>query len=467
MNTQTSLLDESPKKIGTLSLKSALIKNFKYVKEIEVNFDSGIIYIVGKNRAGKSTLLDAIFIALKGKTAMPTHKRFKMIGADGDKAEMGVVLQDQLTGEEIEVKRTITHKDVYLKIKSNGNNIGQEYLDTIMNEFAFNPMKFTDLSPRNQAIRLGIDTSEFDQRIKQSKEERTFIGREVTNLKGNYEALKGTEKIEPINTNQIMSEISRVNEFNYEQRKLQNAVDQMRNQITAIETGIENKERYIQELIDQVEKLKEKIGTEEAYLDTMEKHESDIKAKLERMQKPEPVKSITELSEKLSKANDINEKANKYKDFQRAEQEYLDKKEKYESATEHIEEIRAEKIEYIKSANLPFQNCSVDDEGGLLISGKPFNSDFFSESEIWRIASRIIIQMDPRLTTICVPNANNLDDDTIKMFSDMSEKYEYQFLFEYVGKEKKGDHCILLKEQRVVESYDDEPENEPEKVETL
>ena len=49
-----------------MKIKKVYIENFKSFKKLELDLDSGINILVGNNEAGKSTILEAIHLALTG-----------------------------------------------------------------------------------------------------------------------------------------------------------------------------------------------------------------------------------------------------------------------------------------------------------------------------------------------------------------------------------------------------------------
>jgi exonuclease SbcC len=48
-------------------IKNLYIKNYKQYKNLELSFKDGLVGIIGKNGAGKSTIFDAILYCLFGR----------------------------------------------------------------------------------------------------------------------------------------------------------------------------------------------------------------------------------------------------------------------------------------------------------------------------------------------------------------------------------------------------------------
>ena len=117
------------------------VKNFKQITNLEINFNGESIFLIGANGAGKTSFIDGIIILFRGKNALPKNEsRFQMIQDNADKSVFKGTLKND--SREIVITRTITKKDVKLKIESSdGENLGQAYLDKIFNEFCLNPME--------------------------------------------------------------------------------------------------------------------------------------------------------------------------------------------------------------------------------------------------------------------------------------------------------------------------------------
>ena len=92
-----------------------------------------------------------------------------------------------------------------------------------------------------------------------------------------------------------------------------------------------------------------------------------------------------------------------------------------------------------------------------MINGRPFSETYFSKGEILRIGIKLAAASDPKLKYIYVPDSQSIDEkNREKLFAELVDA-GFQVVAEYVDTEKQKDHgSILLKESKVVESYEDE-----------
>ena len=118
--------------------------------------------------------------------------------------------------------------------------------------------------------------------------------------------------------------------------------------------------------------------------------------------------------------------------------------------------LEQDRVNYLKSCNLPFSNITINDKGELLVDGRPFSSPYFSKGEILRAGIKMAAATNPGLKYIFVPDAQSIDKKNRELLFKELTDAGFQVVAEMVGTEKKkGDNSILLRENRVVESYED------------
>ena len=132
------------------------IVNFLKLRDVDFN-PSQTNVIVGKNKAGKTSILKAIRAAFDGKIDENSIR-----GGEG-KAEITIDMDD------LTIKRTVTSKGNYLDISNKEGfkmPAPQRFLDGILGVFSFNPIAFFDLKSSDrkkyllQAIKLTITQDE-------------------------------------------------------------------------------------------------------------------------------------------------------------------------------------------------------------------------------------------------------------------------------------------------------------------
>lgn len=158
----------------SLKITAIDVQNIKGIKEVHFEPDkTGLIRICGKNASGKTSLMDAIQMALTGKDApeMPLRK-----GAAKGFAKL--TLSNGLT-----LEKSVTTKGEYLTVKAaDGTKFAspQKMLDTLVSPLTFDPLAFTRLKPQEQSAQLrslaGIDTARQDAERDRAGLERCRAG---------------------------------------------------------------------------------------------------------------------------------------------------------------------------------------------------------------------------------------------------------------------------------------------------
>jgi DNA repair exonuclease SbcCD ATPase subunit len=155
-------------------------ENVKRLKAVEVAPTGELVVVGGKNDAGKSSLLDAIEMAMGGEAATPPQPVRR-----GEKAAKVVLDLGDLV-----VTRTFTAAGGRKLVVENKEGARfkspQAMLDRLYGELAFDPLAFERLDPKPQADVLrrlvGLDMTALDGRRADLYEQRTEANREVKAL---------------------------------------------------------------------------------------------------------------------------------------------------------------------------------------------------------------------------------------------------------------------------------------------
>lgn len=100
-----------------MKIKSVELHNFCQHKDLKLTFSFGLNGILGANGTGKTNILTAIQYALTGSTTDPVENYIR-IGMDPkDTSYVSVVLQSDITGHEVAIKRSIKPRSVLLSTR--------------------------------------------------------------------------------------------------------------------------------------------------------------------------------------------------------------------------------------------------------------------------------------------------------------------------------------------------------------
>jgi len=466
-----------------MKIKEISLNNFAEYSKVTVSLDPNINFFVGKNGSGKTTLgltgVQAIFQGIAEKATNGTTpviaERFRFIGPTGATSKNHLILIDEKNNNaEIKISRKITKTGSELQIEApeSYGQLNQEWLNSLFNIFLISPKKFCELTAKEQARALGIDTKKFDDEIAVLKKQYT----EINAVYRSFGELAEVEKVEKVDLTELQMQKNelrvKLNGIYLENKK---ANEETRNTY--------NSKR--QEIIDEVTKYNEEqvslrrrynaafdalsiiknagyTGTDvDSWLNTLVSQLKEGKNATDLFPpEPEYIQELPDDSELKSiddlilSANETNQKALLY-------EQYLQKKAQKEAKEKELKTNRdsqaakeADRLEYIKSFKFPFSNLSVGEDGELLLNGKPIKSEYFSTGELLKIIPVLIATTQPELKYVFLQDFNLMDDEKQKEIEEFLTSKGFQLVVEIVGKEKITEkNCILLRDNVVVENY--------------
>src|SRR5579859_1711082 len=161
-------------------------ENFQKLKAVQIKPRGRIVQLTGDNGEGKTSVLEAIASAIKGKDACPRDP----IRGGADKAWVSLDLGDKI------VRRTFTRgKDgkpfttsltVEAKVEGGTAKMGspQQVIDSLMGDISFDPLVFLAMKPEAQVNALrrfvpGVDFVSIAQQNERDRQERTEANRKA------------------------------------------------------------------------------------------------------------------------------------------------------------------------------------------------------------------------------------------------------------------------------------------------
>ena len=364
-------------------------ENIKKLKAVEIRPTENTVIISGKNGQGKSSVLDSIFYALGGTSKIPA----KPIRDGEKKAEIKIDL-----GEYI-VKRSFTDKGSYLEVMTKQGakwSSPQQLIDDIVGKLSFDPLEFSTKKPKEQRQILielaGLNLDEENEKREALYQERTIVGREGQNMqKYSDEEIKEAETY----AGQEELSISALNNEYQNEIAIRNVFLQAQNRLKWIDQEI-----------------------------------AKLQAEKTKLEKAKDTKTnFDELKAKIETAEETNAKIRNAKRILEDNAKLLAKREEYEKLAKQIEEIDEAKKQLLEDAKMPIEGLTIDDDG-VIYNGIPFNQ--ISSAEQLKVSLSIAMAMNPKLKVIRIMDGSLLDDDNLRMISEMANKSDYQIWIEKV-----------------------------------
>lgn len=412
------------------------VDGIRKLTAVEMEFtDKGLIQIKGKNKQGKTSLIDTIQWIIEGNKKL--NADIIQHGKEKAKAELQV-------GDYV-IKRVTTRKSQSLEVRNIRTNKVekgevQNFLNTFVNDLTFNPRPFLDQTPLQQlkfAMDLfKIDFTELDRQLTALEQDRLICGREVKKFGDLDEGapeefkrvdidalLKARKRIEQSNL-EIRAEyeearnkeLAEIDKFNEEQRRRAAKIKTIQDTRKANDEEIYKTEEKIKELKRQLEQA-------ESWLSGLQETKAELQKEFEELPQPLPLKplaaeipepkyhSLESIDQQIAEANANNVKAEAYERWLEKKAEKREKENEYDALDGKIKRLREKKLETLRAVNTGVEGLEIR-EDGLYYNG--VSSQNWSDSEAIRISSQLCIAQMPELRTIFIDRGESFDSESLK-----------------------------------------------------
>lgn len=382
-----------------MKIISLTAENVKRLKAVEITPDGNVVTITGRNAQGKTSVLDAIWLALGGG---PAAKGTTRPIRDGEaKASVTLDLGDFI------VTRSWAGTKSALTVKSReGATFSgpQGVLDALVGRLSFDPLEFTRLSAREQTaalldlVELDVDLDALTAERQAAYDERTEVGRRGKAL-GDTPAIAPGVPDEEVSAGALVASIRAAEAQRSKQREEREALGLALAKVKELEADLAN------------------------WRAAVESHQATVDAH-------GPLADVDALEAELASVEDTNRavRANANardiaarKDALRAE---------YERLTGRIEAIDQAKSNALATATFPVDGLGFDDTG-VTFQGVPFSQA--SSAEQIRVSLAMAMSLNPRLRVIRILDGSLLDADNLALIEQMAAEQDYQVWIERVS----------------------------------
>lgn len=389
-----------------LKIVDLRIQNIKRVRAVHITpngLDSTVI-LGGKNGAGKSSVLDAIQMALGGQRSIPADpvrhgaKRGSIVADLGDLVVERVIAKDGSS--------TLTVRDA----DGNKQRSPQTLLDELCSRIAFDPLAFMSMDPakQNEQLRqlLGLDFSTLDAEHERCYSKRTDVTRDAKSARATADSL-----VVPPNTPDKAVVVTEL-------------LAQLREAGVAAEK-VSAHARSLTTLTAEVADLER----ERARIETSLMQKRMMQKQLER-ESPAPAPDTDAIAKQIATAEATNRHVH-----MRGQRDALEGKAnalETEAAklTARLAGIAAEKAAAIGACTFPVPGLALGDDGPTLDNVPLVQA---SAAQKLRVSVALGLAMNPRLKVLLVRDASLLDANSLALVAQMAADADAQVWLERVG----------------------------------
>lgn len=403
----------------SMKINKLEIENVKRVKAVKIEpTANGLTIIGGKNNQGKTSVLDAIAWALGGDRYRPSQAQ-----REGSviPPNLHIVMNNGLI-----VERRGKNSD--LKVTDpNGKKAGQQLLNEFVEQLALDLPKFMEATSREKAqtllqiIGVGPRLAELERQEKELYNERTYIGRTADQKEKYAKEQPYYPEVPsvPVSASELIRQQQEILAQNGENQRKRERRHQL--------------EQEYQSVTEQIQALLAKQGQLEADLKIARETSEGLTDR-----------STAELEENISNIEEINRKVRANLDKDKAEEDAKGYREQYKRLTAQIEEIRSQKTDLLKEADLPLPGLGVED-GELVYHGQKW--DNMSGSEQLKVSTAIVRRLNPECGFVLLDKLEQMDLDTLHEFGQWLEQEGLQAIATRVST---GGECSLIIEDGYV-----------------
>ena len=380
-----------------MSVKIAALEaeNVKRIKAVALTpSPTGLTIVGGNNNQGKTSVLDALALALGGEKFRPTAAV-----RDGALAppHLKVILSNGVVVERKGKNSSLTVTD------PTGQRSGQQLLNAFVEPLALDLPRFMQASDKDKAdtllniIGVGDALTGLDREIKALYDRRTVIGQIGAQKRHAAEELTEypdapSEPVSAIELIQQQQEILLHNADN--QRK--------RMKLAQLEEQEKQLGRRVQELSQELEMV-------EHQLTAVQQDVQDATKTVAQLQD----ESTAELEQSIRNVEEINRQVSANLAKSKAQDEAERYAQEYTALTEQIKAKRTARMDLLNGADLPLTGLGVED-GSLTYNGKHWQD--MSGSDQLRVATAIVRRLNPDCGFVLLDKLEQMDLATLAEF---------------------------------------------------
>jgi len=412
-----------------MRVQTVKVKKFKVLENFEADIKGNNVFLVGENGLGKSSLINAIKIALGDQSHIPPS----------GEGEWTVVTTKENGTYSFRVKLKDGKAVVEVTSPDGLKDSRKGTIAALTGAMSFDIDEFLKLSDSKagQKKQVEIYKSFFDDEIikeldkyavnvKALESQRTEIGRDRDRLKSVIESNVfkneiNLSKFKEVDTAVLLDSLNKANTKNETIKGVVSA--------TAEKLSNANKcDASIKELEEKIVLLKEQ---KEGFLADYKKGSEWLKES-----KNQPI-DTTDIQTQINDASDTNKKAAIAKQLQADREAYALAVEEYGTATANIESQRESISIAIKEMDTPVEGLSFNDDT-LVYNGIEVSLSTLSTSEIMELGILMKIAENKELGILFLEHGESLGAKRLKDIQEIAAKNNMQLIIEQVerGKEK-------------------------------
>lgn len=431
------------------------VQDFKRIRVIDITPNEFVNRISGANGSGKTSLLDAIEMCLRGTRNVPSRPVRK--GTQKSTIEVGIGNNGKA---EWIVRRSFTEggsKNGFLTVEPTDGKSRlqgpQEFLNKLVGPNSFDPLEFIRMDSDRQFETLykivlpDVDPKSLDIEKNPDYLKRRELKKEIKALETRRDAIQIPDNLpmEKRDEAKLLKELGEVGEYNAR-------IEREKRHREEIQRSQEQKQQDIHRNIDRIAALEKEI----AELKGDVKEDNNEYARTQRIiEKWEPLahpKDAAHYTQAITEARILNAAIDKRGQRDELQKEIAGITKRVDTISVQLDELEANQLKAIQEAKFPVPGLAFGDHE-VIYEGIPFGQ--VSNADQIRASVAIGMADNPELRVMRVKDGSLLDESSMAIISKMCIDQDFQLFLEIV--DESGDVGVYLEEGEV-KAVNDEPE---------
>lgn len=394
-------------------------ENFKRLSVVEISPTGDIVEIAGKNGQGKSSILDAIWVALAGRAVAPP----KPVRKGVEKCVIRLDLGDMIITRTFSEKESGPYTDTVKVETSDGLRYPkpQEVLDGLMGQLGFDPFAFIQMKPDEQAetlmqlVPLSVDIEKSALADQSDYAKRRDINRDIAALDGQIAGIPDDPDLpkEAPDRGDLADQLAKAADHN-----------------TAIERILRQREQEDCEVVD----LGEEIASLESKIEALKKRRANIEQAIKEREPLGASIDVDAIRQLLREADGLAARMDAQKRRADLVEQRAKAKRESDALTDAMRARDEERQKALAEAKMPVEGLSfgISDKGKpvILFDGVPFEQA--SSAAQIRVATAVAMASNPELRVLRIKDGALLDDDSMAILREMAADEDFQLWVEVV-----------------------------------
>lgn len=429
--------------------------DFKKIKVVDITPNEFVNRISGANGSGKTSVLDAIEMCLRGTRNVPskpvrkgTNKSIIEVGIGNDGKAEWIVRRSFTEGGSKNGFLTVEPTDGKSRLQG-----PQEFLNKLVGPNSFDPLEFIRMEPPQQFKTLykivlpEVDPSSLDIEKNPDYLKRRELKKEIKALETRRDAIQIPDNLpmEKRDEAKLLKELGEVGEHNarIEREKRQR------------EETVHGREVYAEAVESKLEEVKQLRARADALEKEAKEDQHNVAAtdKIIKEWKPlaEP-KNSAHYTEAITAARILNAAIDKRGQRDELQKEIDGISKRVDTISDQLDELEAKQTKAIEEAKFPIPGLAFGNEE-VFFNGWPFAQ--ISNADQIRASVAIGMADNPELRVMRIKDGSLLDSSSMKIVASMCVENDFQLFVEVV--DESGDVGVYLEEGEV-KAVNDEPE---------